>query len=148
MEAIRSIRHDLKNHMSTLRFLAENHEYDISFDLKLDFSKGNFISDFDLCVIWGNLLDNAIESCIKLPSENRCIEIKGGVSANFILVRISNDFNGTLVMQNGLPSTTKKDSVSHGFGLRNIEKTIKKYDGTITASTENGKKFIGNRTNH
>ena len=53
----------------------------------MDFQRGGFIDDFDLCVIMGNILDNALEACLKEDdSEKRFITINGGVRANQLII--------------------------------------------------------------
>ena len=108
-------------------------------EVSLDFTSGTFVDNFDLCVLMGNVLDNAVEACERVsPQEDRFIRISGGKSANCLLIRVENSFSGVPVQENSLPTTSKKDKMLHGFGLRNVKRVLGKYNGTLTISTEEG----------
>lgn len=118
-------------------------EQRIKVNVSIDFQQGAFIDPFDLCILMGNVLDNAIEACFKLPSSSeRFININGGLSANFLLIRIENSCAGGVSISNRLPHTTKADAFLHGFGLRNIQQVLNRYDGNLTVSAEEGGRFV------
>lgn len=95
------------------------------------------ILSYDIGVILGNALDNAIEACVKLKDSEPEAEVfirlysvqKGGV---FIL-SIENSFDGNLKLrtEEELPTTDKVDKNAHGMGLFNIKSTTEKYGGTM-----------------
>lgn len=98
-----------------------------------------FLRVMDICAIFGNALDNAIESVLQLPDEEqRLIHVMVCVEKGFLLIRIENYFGGTLDFENGLPLTTKRDKAYHGFGVKSIRSTVERYGGTMTVNTENG----------
>ena len=91
----------------------------------------------------GNVLDNAIEACIKLPSSSeRFININGGLSANFLLIRVENSCADGVPFSNGLPHTKKADTFLHGFGLRNIQQVLNRYNGNLTIAAEEDGRFV------
>ncbi len=90
----------------------------------------NAVENVDLCVIFGNALDNAMEACEKIHSPSE-IHILSKCSGSFALIEISNPVSEKVEIHNILPETTKPDSDIHGFGLYSIQQVIKKYDGTI-----------------
>lgn len=97
----------------------------------------DFMDTIDISTIFGNALDNAIESAVKLPDEKkRLVRVALYAHNNFIVIRFENYFEGTVKMEDGLPKTTKKDNAYHGFGLKSIRHTAEKYGGTITIATE------------
>lgn len=53
------------------------------------------------------------------------------------MMRFENYFEDTLVFQDGLPLTTKTDSLYHGYGIKSIKKIIDAYNGNLTIATEN-----------
>lgn len=92
----------------------------------------------DLCTIFGNALDNAIECELQIPEqEKRLIHISVTRQNNFILIRAENYFEGIIEFQDKLPPTTKADKKHHGFGLRSIQYAARKYEGSISINTKN-----------
>ena len=103
----------------------------ISFQIVADFSKLNFMSDTDICTVFGNALDNAIEatSAIEDPGR-RSISLKDEVSAGQLILYFINPYNGNIEFENDMPAT-KKDRGLHGIGLTNLKKTVDKYNGSV-----------------
>ena len=90
------------------------------------------IEPVELCIIFGNSLDNAIEACAKLsPDKRKNIKISCSHMGGIAHIRITNPVSKRVVMHGGLPATTKKDPGAHGLGLYSIQRVIKKYDGGI-----------------
>lgn len=86
------------------------------------------IAETDLCVILGNLLDNAMEACMKQAAEQeRFIRVYIGRFKGQFYISVSNSVGGVLKKQNGAYQTTKAGS--HGFGLRRVDALIEKYGG-------------------
>ncbi len=97
-----------------------------------------FMDAMDLCTIFGNALDNAIECEMKIEDkEKRLIHISVTKQKGFLLIMIENYYEGNLEMVRGLPVTTKKDVNYHGYGLKNIRYTLQKYGGEVTVSAKN-----------
>ncbi len=96
-----------------------------------------FMHVADICTIFGNALDNAIEnvSLIEDP-EKRLIHIQVTSKKNFVLVRVSNYSESQIELKDGYPVTTKADKSNHGFGIKSIKYTVEKYHGTVTFGVE------------
>ncbi|MGL5152228.1 MAG: sensor histidine kinase [Clostridium sp.] len=103
-------------------------------ELKLDISvpKTFGVSDFDLCIIVGNLMDNAIEACKKVHS-NPFIRVKCCILNDNFVLDIKNNFNENI--SEGF-LTSKKDKLNHGLGISNVKSTVNKYSGTCLLSFE------------
>ena len=98
----------------------------------------SFMSDMDISALFGNMLDNAIESVEKLDErEKRLIHLKVAKQKNFLRIHIENYCEKQLTFRNGLPVTTKNDHQFHGYGLKSIQSTAKKYGGSVLATMEN-----------
>ncbi|MCR5155157.1 MAG: GHKL domain-containing protein [Butyrivibrio sp.] len=93
----------------------------------------DFMHVADICTIFGNALDNAIESVTLIEDpEKRLIHIAVSPKKNFVLIQINNYSENRIQLKNGYPVTTKADKGNHGFGLKSIRYTVEKYHGTIT----------------
>ena len=99
----------------------------------------DFMDTMDLCSLFGNALDNAIESTDKITDpERRLIHLSVARQKGFAAIRIENCFDGELKFEKGLPVTTKKDVLYHGFGVKSIQNAAAKYGGTATITTREG----------
>ena len=90
------------------------------------------ISDFDLCTVVSNLLDNAIEAAAKTEEKGVFMQISRKVGRLIITVK-----NNSLPIPLNMKST-KQDKKEHGIGMQNIRKTVEKYDGDYVYKYENG----------
>lgn len=92
----------------------------------------------DICTIFGNALDNAIEYEMKVKDiEKRLIHLTLHEQNNFVLIQIENYYEGNLELADALPHTTKKDKQNHGYGLKSIRHTVQKYDGIVKLNHKN-----------
>jgi len=115
--------------------LAQNR--DIAINAKAFVPETLGISDIDLCVVIGNLLDNAMEACAKIPDANaRFMRVYVDVMREQLYISVSNSTHGK-VKRVGAPYPTAK-SGSHGFGLLRIDAIVKKYNGYINRQHEEG----------
>lgn len=113
---------------------------DIDLEIQADCSGLGFVSDTDLCTIFGNALDNAIEACENVePKEDRAIRVKSEMLAGQFFITVTNSYAGTVEMNGGLPQTTKKDKAMHGIGIRSVKRALEKYSGTLSLHPGDGK---------
>jgi len=92
----------------------------------------DFMHVADICTVFGNALDNAIESVSLIEDpEKRLIHMAISPKKNFVLIQINNYCENRITMKNGYPVTTKADKGNHGFGLKSIRYTLEKYHGTV-----------------
>lgn len=95
-----------------------------------------FMSKSDICTLFGNAIENAIESEEKIEEEKRFISVTVKETGNFVSVHIENYFKGELKLFDGLPVTDKEDENVHGFGMKSIRHTVEKYGGVISVATQ------------
>ena len=94
------------------------------------------VSEIDLSIIIGNLLDNAIESCLKLLNpEDRFIRIYIGKHKSMLYISVSNAAG--VKNQDRIWRTTKKSHL-HGFGIKRIDRIVAKYGGFVNRQSEDG----------
>ena len=96
------------------------------------------VSEIDLCVVIGNLLDNAMEACLKQEEESdRFIRIFIGVMKGQLYLSVTNSTGGE-IRKEGKRYLSTKDSPSHGFGLMRVDRIAEKYDGYVNRQHEEG----------
>ena len=120
-------------------------------DIRIDaerllFSDEMHIQSYDIGVMIGNALDNAMEACRKLKAEDpeaeTFIRLTSFKKGKMIFIEVENSFNGRVVKkkQSEFPVTDKTDKREHGIGLLNIKHTAEKYHGAVDWSVD-GKVF-------
>ena len=95
------------------------------------------MSDIDLCIVIGNLFDNAIEASLALPEEERLIRLYMDIKNTQLYMCLTN-FTSVkkLKKQGGRYVTTKGEG--HGFGLVRVDDIIERYGGYISRNSEDG----------
>lgn len=95
------------------------------------------INEVDICVIIGNLLDNAIEACEKEKERDKqFIRVYIDILKQQLYIYISNSMTNDIQKSGGRYITTKNGS--HGFGLLRIDRVVKKYGGYLNRQHEEG----------
>ncbi len=113
-------------------------KHGITMTVVADGSLLDFMDAMDICSIFGNSLDNAIESVMEIKEkEKRLIHVSVSQVKSFVMIRIENYFEGDLKIDSGNFLTTKKDAKSHGYGIKSIKYTANRYDGVVSINAEN-----------
>ena len=100
-------------------------EHEIDFEIKGVFSDRLMISNYDICTILGNALDNALEASQKVQGKRYvCMEIRSHQNMLHLIIRNSMAGKSDL-------STTKNDRRYHGFGLDNLKQCVEKNMGQV-----------------
>ena len=109
-------------------------------ELRLDVSLPERLplSEFDLAVILGNLLDNAAEACAAVEEGSRYIGLKLQYKPDYLILQVENPVRGKKAFGGSGKYTTKPDAENHGFGLGNIEYLVSKHNGLMRVEAENG----------
>ena len=98
-----------------------------------------FMDKMDIYSIFGNALSNAIESVSKVSDAGkRCVNVNIRRIDKIVVIHIENYFEGTLLLEDGLP-VTEKDKNYHGFGMKSMERAARKYGGDISISLSRNK---------
>jgi hypothetical protein len=110
----------------------------------LDLPEGIGIDDYDLCIFFGNTIENAIEACERIPPatklhEGRLVAIKSRLEGDCLVVRIENSFLPA-------PGTEKDDFPSSkgdlgGVGLESVRAVVDKYRGCLSCERR-GELFV------
>lgn len=95
------------------------------------------MSELDLCVILGNLFDNAIEASLPLPEDQRLIRVYMDMKNTQLYISFTNfTASQKLPKWNGRFRTTKGDG--HGFGLVRMDQIVERLDGYLSRNSEDG----------
>lgn len=104
-------------------------------DTKMQIPENIDVNSFDLVVVIGNLLDNAIESLNK--QKNGSFKMEISYKQGMLLIYANNTYEGEIKRKGDTLISTKKNAPeSHGIGLSNVRRIIEKYDGEMLIDTE------------
>ncbi len=96
------------------------------------------ISEIDLCTVIGNLLDNAMEACLKQERDSeRFVRVYIGILKKQLYISVQNS-SGQQIKKSGKTYISTKNSESHGFCLKLIDRIVAKYDFYINRQNEEG----------
>ena len=112
-------------------------QYDIQLNTTIHTSSAIEISDNDFCSLLGNMLDNAVEACLKIP-DNRFISLSISSRYNTLYISMSNPYVGVIRHDRTGYVSTKADKMQHGYGMKSIAAVVKKYHGTLQIQKDNG----------
>lgn len=122
-----------------------NYKYSLAKKEKIDMKCHAFAPEqlsfdgADLCIILGNLIDNAMEAVSRLSEEQRHIEVSVSQMKGVLSISVQNPYEGKLRKNaNGQILTNKNDSVNHGIGLLSVQRSVEKYDGELLIDDKNG----------
>ncbi len=95
----------------------------------------------DICLILGNLLENAVEAAHKAEGE-KYIKVKMKYDKNNLLLFVTNSYEGKLIKtKNQRLKSTKPDARNHGIGLSSVYRAVAKYHGTVIIEDSVPKQF-------
>ena len=98
----------------------------------------DFMETMDICSIFGNALDNAIESVLRIKDkERRLIHVTVSQLNGFAMIRIENYYEDVLELDGEDYLSTKRDKKQHGYGIKSIRYTADRYDGAVFINTDN-----------
>jgi len=99
----------------------------------IDGEKLNFMREADIYSLFGNALDNAINSVQNLDyREKRVVSLNVKEVMGLISIHIENYYQGNLEFEDGLPITTNEDKDFHGFGMKSMKYLVGKYGGELS----------------
>lgn len=129
-EFVRSNDTEIDSLLNYMLARAKEEGIDVSAEVQLPKS---LTCSFDINVILGNLLENAIDAALhsQEPKMSVAIKMKQGV----LKIRIENSFDGVIQKQ-GKFITTKADKENHGYGIQSVKEMVRRYHGEITFSVK------------
>lgn len=86
----------------------------------------------ETCALFGNLLDNAIEACCLVETEEKWIEIQIQQINQLLSIEVINTFETPYIRKQGVFETIKEERSVHGYGIKSMRRIVDKYQGIIT----------------
>ncbi|MDO4923389.1 MAG: GHKL domain-containing protein [Peptococcaceae bacterium] len=120
--------------LSTKKALAESKEIKCNMDVQIP--RGLSMAPVDVCIIFGNALDNAIEACERIEDGEKKIQLFLIERENKLLCHLTN--TTSLDSMKGGAKTSKSDQENHGFGLNNMREALAKYDSEPIIELKDG----------
>ena len=115
-------------------YAQEAKQQGIPVEWKLELPKLLPLPEADLCMILGNLLENAFHASQKLPPDQRQVRVMARMLSPAMLgIAVENRYDGVLKRQGGILHSTKHEG--QGVGLVSIETAVRKYHGNLTVET-------------
>lgn len=129
--------------LNAKRQLAGERGYEMDINAQMPVNTG--IAADDLCTVLTNLLDNAIESMDRekdglLRTDRGMLPIKVSLRHihYFLVIRVANPCLEDKAQKNGFFATDKKDRMRHGWGIKSVRHTVRKYNGSLSLETAQG----------
>lgn len=97
----------------------------------------SFLGKVEIATLFGNALDNAIESERKIEIGKRYIHLDAKRKNNIVAIHMENYYEGDLILSSSLPETNKTNKIYHGYGLKSIQYIVDKYEGNMQLKVEN-----------
>lgn len=110
--------------------------YDIPLEIKSSTLDIGRVHDLDWCSILANLMDNAIEACLKLDESERWIKVVLNQNECATMIEVSNSFNGIIKEINGIFESSKINKSLHGLGMKSVQSSVEKYNGILESRYE------------
>lgn len=100
------------------------------------------LSELQICTIFSNVFNNALEACIRMKSKQRFIYLESAEEGSWTIIKIENSYNGVVVRENGKLKTLKKNQIQHGLGIETVTKIMETVQGSIELREDQVKKVF------
>ncbi len=117
-------------------FAVKAKQQGVDFSAEVNIPAALPLSDTELCALLSNGLDNAVRAAAQIDGEaQRTVRINCQSHKDKLLIYISNPYQGTVIMREGLPESTQP---KHGFGAKSIRMIAEKHDGYCAFEAKDG----------
>ncbi len=89
------------------------------------------LEENEICILFGNLLDNALEASEKVEKGEKWIKTEIQNPRNMLFINIANSMEKQPVREGKRWISQKENQKFHGYGLISVERIVEKYEGTI-----------------
>lgn len=117
-------------------------EENIRFQCEAIFPLFTELSTVDALRIITNLSSNAIEACLKVPPEERFLNISCWSKGEWATLKMSNSYDGMVVWEGDRPTSRKKDKNNHGLGISSVVNIVEKMGGLLVFNSDQKRKIF------
>ncbi len=111
----------------------------MNLDIKCNLGNECSIEDTDLCVLLGNLFENAIEGCTTVPeASHRKIKLRMETQSSYLFLTVDNTFDGVVHKNGERYLSRKRDGEREGVGLASVSAVVEKYGGSMRVEQADG----------
>lgn len=111
-------------------------ERDVSLEWRVSLPEQLGIPDAELCVLLGNLLENAVDGALTLPERKRSAKVICRMSGDLLCMIVENGYDGRVLREKHGFASTKHAGES--YGLESVRATVARHHGSMTVNTEEG----------
>lgn len=111
------------------RAIAES--FAIEFKINVSITDQVLVDDFDLCIILGNILENAIEACERMTKNDKSISLHIKMVGNMLVITLDNSYDGRIKVSATSFVSSKRSGGEAGMGLASIQSIVSKYKGVL-----------------
>jgi len=90
----------------------------------------------ELCLVFSNALQNALEASLNLPPEKRSVSVTAKIKFYYLVLQVANRYAGLLELADGALPPTIKDSTGHGYDLSSSKTTLESMGGVLNLRTD------------
>lgn len=87
----------------------------------------------------GNIMDNAVEACEALPENQRYIKLKMRYEPHMLFLNLENAMSEENIQASKILKSRKEDKLLHGLGMKNVQKVVEDFQGTMRSEVKDGK---------
>jgi sensor histidine kinase YesM len=106
----------------------------VRIDVHLELPEKLGVSDSDLCIIFGNCVENAVEACRKIKTDEKFIKINAGQTGKMLAITIDNSFDGEINKNGDVFLSRKRDG--EGIGISSVKAVAQRYGGETRFETK------------
>lgn len=104
----------------------------VEIEIQGKYTQKTEMEEMDQCVIFSNLIQNALDELLRMSEGRRWIKIQLHSGNDFMRFEIQNAAQGSKkILADGLPGSEKKNKKNHGIGLRNVKEVLEKCNGSL-----------------
>lgn len=107
----------------------------ITINIKADLPRALSVPDIDLCIVFGNLVENAIEACLSQNEDYKFININTAMKDDLLVLMIKNTYGNRIIVKNNTYHSTKHEGA--GVGLLSVRRVVEKNKGHIQVTHNN-----------
>lgn len=119
-----------------LHYAAIAREQGGSMEVEVDIPNDIAISDTDLCIVFGNLVENAVEACFSSACEKRLVMVKAYIKGKQLIIMIKNTYHDKVIMGKNIYFSTKHEGA--GIGISSVQRAAEKYNGSVKVEHDGG----------